>query len=174
MRRPPLPCALLLAAALAAGVMACVDATHDAQVAALGGEDPAVPAGPDHRPGQPCDVCHGGEGPAKLQFSVSGTTFMYGDNSSVPASGATVQIEDATGAFWHVTANSVGNFFILKSDWSPVFPITCPSIQDSQGNGSYSMTTLDNRAGSCNACHTLQAGPNSVGPIFVHRSPDGG
>ena len=48
---------------------------HDNEVAALGPEDPSVPPGPDHRPGQPCLVCHGGSGPASAQFAVGGTVY---------------------------------------------------------------------------------------------------
>ena len=175
MRRPraALPAAAIGAALAALGAVACVDASHDAQVAALGGEPNGSPS-PTHRPGQPCNVCHGGQGPAKLQFSVAGTVTLYASDYSTPAQNAVVQIQDATGSYWHVTTNPAGNFFILQSDWAPVFPIECTSLKDSQGNGKQSMISLDNRDGSCNGCHTQQLGPNSAGPIFVHVSPDAG
>ena len=66
---------VLLVCAAPSALLGCNDATHDEEVAALGAEDPAVPPGPDHRPGQPCLTCHGGIGPAKQQFSIGGTVY---------------------------------------------------------------------------------------------------
>jgi hypothetical protein len=59
--------------ALGLAAVGCDDPVHDDAVTALGGEDPNVPIGALHRPGQPCLVCHGGSGPAALAFSVGGT-----------------------------------------------------------------------------------------------------
>ena len=52
-------------------VWACGDPVHDARVAALGDERPGVPAGPNHRPGQPCLACHGGDGPSDVELAVA-------------------------------------------------------------------------------------------------------
>ncbi len=184
MNRLPVLGAFVLPALAAAAAFSslstsgCYDANHDMQVAALGGEAPGVSPGPTHRPGQPCNVCHGGAGPASLQFSMAGTVYTYIYDTSQPASGAQVTIQDATGALWHTTTNSVGNFFILSSSWSPVYPITVPSILDSNGNPTKlppSMTTLDNREGSCATCHGVTTGPTSVGPVYIYKTlPDGG
>lgn len=157
----------------AAAIAGCQDATHDQEVAALGGENPAVPQGPLHRPGQPCVVCHGGAGPASQVFSVAGTIFLYEADPNQGANGAVVQMQDAKGSAWHVATNSAGNFFVLASDWTPTYPMTVPSV--SQGNSMQLMSTLDNRAGSCASCHGLQPGPDSVGPVYVvGPAPDGG
>ena len=88
--------ALKLAAVLvgsAAALFACVDEVHDQEVAALGPEQPGVPPGPTHRPGQPCVTCHGGSGPAHTQFSVGGTAYEV-EGQPAPAVGASVVIED--------------------------------------------------------------------------------
>ena len=68
---------LAVVAAASGGVLSCYDPVHDQEVAALGGEAPGVSPGPTHRPGQPCNVCHGGVGPANLRFSVAGTVYQY-------------------------------------------------------------------------------------------------
>jgi hypothetical protein len=157
----------------AAAIAGCQDATHDMEVAALGGENPSVPQGPLHRPGQPCLVCHGGSGPASQVFSVAGTVYLYEADTNQAGVGATVQLEDATGSAWHLTTNSAGNFFVLASDWTPTYPMSVPSV--SQGSNMQFMSTLDNRAGSCASCHGLQPGPESVGPVYLAMpAPDGG
>ena len=188
--------ALGVVAAAAAAITGCPDAEHDREVAALGGEAPGVSPGPTHRPGQPCLVCHGGIGPAKVQLSVAGTVFAYRYDPAQTFQGAQVQLEDATGYLWHATTNSAGNFFILQSDWSPTYPLFVQSVMDpsqtvnmlSGGRcaqtyvpcGSnccrgQTMITLDNRNGSCAGCHGLAQGTDSVGPIYVNpNAPDGG
>ena len=90
-----LPLATLVMASW--GAISCYDPVHDQEVAALGGEAPGVPQGPLHRPGQPCNVCHGGIGPANLRFSVAGTVYQYSVSPSPAANGATVQLQDVTG-----------------------------------------------------------------------------
>lgn len=65
-------------AAVVAAIAGCsTDPVHDAEVAALGPEVPGMPKSlyEYHRAGQPCLVCHGGEGPAHTQFSFGGTVF---------------------------------------------------------------------------------------------------
>ena len=82
------------AAALAAGVTlaACVDETHEEQVAALGGEAGGVSPGPLHRPGQPCLVCHGEAGPSSHTFVIAGTVYAT-QGQSAPAADVQVQLE---------------------------------------------------------------------------------
>jgi hypothetical protein len=149
---------------------ACADPVHDAEVAALGPENPSVPEGPLHRPGQPCLLCHS-------DFSVAGT--VYNDDLVTPLSGATVTLVDSTGSTTQATTNSAGNFFILASDWTPVFPIG--SYEDDAGmpvfgvtvvgtdpNSPSQMLTHIGRDGSCASCH-FGAGPSTTtpGPVYV-------
>jgi hypothetical protein len=152
---------LLLAAP--APLSGCNDETHDEQVAALGGEDPNVPPGPDHRPGQPCLTCHGGIGPAKEQFSIGGTVYAV-EGQSAPAVGATVQIEDITGALGTAQSNEAGNFYITVQDWSPTYPIL-PQV--TLGSTTEQMTTHVGRTGSCGDCHSNPASPTSAGPVYM-------
>jgi hypothetical protein len=158
------------------GTLSCYDPVHDQEVAALGGEAPGVPQGPLHRPGQPCNVCHGGIGPASLRFSVAGTVYLYSAGSPPPAVGAQVQLQDSTGSAWHATTNTAGNFFVVQSDWAPTYPLSVPAVVDSTGKTNVFMSTLDNREGSCAACHGLTGGPNSAGPVYLNMgtAPTGG
>jgi hypothetical protein len=158
---------VLGAACVVAASPACVDETHDEEVAALGPEAPGVPPGPNHRPGQPCITCHGGSGPAKLQFSVGGTV-NENQGQSMPAVGASVTIEDIDGHLWTVTTNSVGNFFVALSDYAPHYP-TQPTVTPANGMP-ISMATHVSRDGSCADCHMSQLGPASAGPVYAVRA----
>jgi hypothetical protein len=158
----PLIGALILVSGLAP--LGCVDETHDLQVQALGGEDPNVPTGPLHRPGQPCLACHGGSGPAHFHMTIGGTVYAYG-NQTTPAVGATVVIEDIAGAFGTAMSNQAGNFFIAASEWQPTFPIIVPQV--TLGAVSQQMQTHVGRDGSCATCHFDPPGPACQGRIYV-------
>lgn len=167
---------LLFVAPAVGALTACQDAVHDQEVSALGGEAPGVSPGPDHRPGQPCTVCHGGQGPAKVTFTVAGTIFMD-PGANAPAVGAEIQLEDANGNYFHVQTNNAGNFYLQSHDWSPTFPISVPVLSYSSSGGmplQQSMITNDNRDGSCASCHALSPSFTSPGPIYVNSSRDGG
>jgi hypothetical protein len=162
---------LLVAACLLVG---CVDATHDEQVQALGGETPGVPRGPLHRPGQPCLTCHGGLGPASHQFSVGGTVYAV-RSESPPAVGAQVQVEDINGSVYTATTNAAGNFYVPSDTWQPTYPT---QMQVSLAGLSQQMATHVGRNGSCAGCHTSPQGPTSPGAVYVALSasdlPEGG
>lgn len=143
----------------------CNDASHDLQVAALGGENPNVPPGPMHRPGQPCLVCHGGLGPASAHFSAGGTVFAT-RTGTAPAVGATVTIEDSNGSVGTAQTNQVGNFYIEASQWTPAYP-TAPQV--ALGNMGAVMSTHVGRDGSCASCHSDPISPISAGHIYLQR-----
>jgi hypothetical protein len=170
-------CLLALVAAAGASAMslgACVDAEHQIEIQALGPEQPGVPKGPDHRPGQPCVTCHGGSGPASLQFSAGGTVYQYANETSQPAVDALVQIEDVDGKTWTVKTNTVGNFFVTVQDFQPHYP-TKMLVTSADGTSSEQMISIVNRDGSCADCHRSSIGPSSAGPIYVQFAPsDGG
>jgi hypothetical protein len=155
-------------------LVACVDATHDADVQALGGEAPGVPRGPLHRPGQPCLTCHGGMGPASRQFSVGGTVVLV-RSESAPGVGAQVQIQDITGSFFTATTNEVGNFYVPVETWQPTYPT---QVQISLGSLAQQMNTHVGRDGSCAGCHTHPQGPTSPGSVYLAETasdlPEGG
>ena len=148
------------------GCLGCSDPVHDSAVAALGGEDPNVPAGPNHRPGQPCLVCHGGAGPASIQFGVGGTVYAVKGRSG-PAVGALVRIEDSDGQVNEPKTNSVGNFFVSSATFAPHFPVQV-QVTSPDGNQTSQMFSTSNRDGSCADCHGPSPGPSSPGPVFVY------
>jgi hypothetical protein len=151
-------------------LVACDDPIHDAEVTALGPEDPSVPQGPLHRPGQPCLLCHS-------NFSIAGT--VYNEDLVTPFSSATVTLVDASGSTTQATTNAAGNFFILASDWTPVYPIGSYAVDG--GGAVFGVTVVGNdpnspsemlthigRDGSCASCH-FGAGPSasSPGPVYA-------
>jgi len=163
---------LLIAVLGAAGAVvsvACNDnEVHDEQVAALGPEQPGVPPGPTHRPGQPCVTCHGGSGPAKSQFSIGGTVYET-QGQLTPSVGSTVVIEDIDGNVWTTSpTNSAGNFYVYLSDFAPHYP-TQPTVVPEDGSQTILMATHIGRDGSCADCHANPAGPSSPGPVYSHR-----
>jgi hypothetical protein len=154
----------LLAIALASA--SCNDPVHDDYVSALGGEINGVGPGPRHRPGQPCLVCHDGRGPGKPDFSVAGT--VYATRSGTAAlEGATVTLQDATGAMHVAKTNDVGNFYITKSEWSPAFPL----FVRLESNGKKKiMQTRIGRDADCGYCHSgprPKGDPLHVPPVFM-------
>ncbi len=173
--------AILLVAAVAAGALAasagsvsCVDQSHELAVQALGAEDPSVPPGPLHRPGQPCITCHGGSGPASTQFSVGGTVYqIQGQNG--PAVNAVVQMEDIDGHTFSVTTNEVGNFFVPLSVWAPHYPML-PQVTSADGMANQAMASHVSRDGSCADCHAAPSSRLSPGPVYLYAytPPDGG
>jgi len=147
-------------------LIACADPVHDAEVTALGPEDPGTPVGESHRPGQPCLVCHGDLGPAHTRFAVGGT--VYQSDKTTPASGVLVTLNDAAQNQLQATTNDAGNFFILYSQWHPVFPITPITLGSDPQNPLGNMVTHIGRDGSCASCHFgSESSTSSPGPIFV-------
>jgi len=157
-------------------VAACADPVRNAERDALGPEDPNVPKGEFHRPGQPCLVCHD-------DFALAGT--IYDTDSVTPFEGATVTITDAAGNQVQATSNSAGNFIIRKSDFTPVYPIG--EYVDSNGNqvvgvqvvgndpnNPAQMTTQIGREGSCAFCHFGAPAANTPGPVHLQPPPQGG
>lgn len=142
---------------------ACGDPTHDAQVQALGAEAPGVSPGPNHRPGQPCVLCHGEAGPATPIFSIAGTVYAV-QGQKAPAVAAAVLIEDVAGVAFNATTNEVGNFYITPDQWSPTFPT---KVTVMLGPNTQLMTSHVGRDGSCAACHVDPASTTSPGPVFV-------
>ena len=150
-------------------LLACADPVNSAEQSALGPEDPGVPRGETHRPGQPCFVCHS-------DFAAAGT--VYQDDLVTPFEGASVTIVDAVGNQVSATTNSAGNFIIRKSDFQPTFPIgsyvddagnaiTGVSVVGSDPTNPAVMLTQVGRNLGCNACHTPDRTASSPGPIYI-------
>lgn len=143
------------------------DPLHERDVEALGPEDPAIEPGPLHRRGQPCSVCHGGDGPAKSTFVLSGTVFAVADAGDV-LPGATVRYIDWVGAQGAVVTNCAGNFFLRTEQAAPRWPIW---LRLEHGDKVADMQSAVFREGSCNACHTATATPKTMGRVYLSEQP---
>lgn len=161
-------------ASISAGSSCALDPVHDSSVKALGGEDGEWPPGPYHRPGQPCVVCHGGQGPAKATFFMAGTIFMTPgtrDEAGRVAQNAEVRIRDSTnnGFYKCVKANCRGNFYVTSREFPAgiVFPV---KVSVSQGTQEKLMNSLIGREPSCAACHKRPGFFDSPGQVYLYTT----
>jgi hypothetical protein len=149
------------------------DPVHRDAVAALGGESSSVPTGPLHRPGQPCTVCHGPEGPASTHFVIAGTVFA-GPDHAVGVEGAEILFVDSLGSSpppGSVLTNCAGNFFFSADLWNPAFPIR---VAVASGASAQQMIGHIGRQGSCAFCHKDPRGLDSPGHVYANVPPPSG
>jgi hypothetical protein len=157
---------LLPLAALAA--TACEDPVRERAIAQLGPETLGVRAGPLHRPGQPCLLCHDAAAGRGSPMSVAGT--IYADEMTQNAvTEVSVKMVDAGGAVFTATTNCAGNFFVRTAEFAPRFPVWVTVSADGQ---SIDMESPFYREGSCAACHTDPKRPSSAGHVFVRADED--
>lgn len=165
---------------LAIAGAACGNPAIDDRIELLGEENPNVPAGEFHRPGQPCVLCHSAyEGDEPL-MSVGGTIFADTEDT-LPVADVQVVLTDAVGEQRIVNTNCIGNFFITEDDWMPQFPIAAEIryplydeggqvILNAEGEPDRRQKTMDSfisRDGSCASCHTLDGrGLASTGWVY--------
>lgn len=142
---------------------ACYDPTHLDAVANLGDEDPHVPQGVSHRPGQPCLTCHGGDGPATGELAIAGTLYEVRGGSK-PLVGGAVIVMDAKNESRTLRSNDAGNFFIRKSEWAPVFPVRV-AIEANEIRRE--MTTSIGRDGGCGTCHRSAGDRGYMPGVFL-------
>ncbi len=175
--------ALRMLAILALTFAACTlpDPVHDRAVEALGPEGPEG-AGPNHRPGTRCGLCHNGtNGPASTDFSIAGTIYK-GPTNLTAIEGARVLLVDSLGtsppASKPITTNAAGNFWVPRNEWNPVFPVR---VKVTKGAAVAEMRSDIGRAASCADCHEAKAPvPNPFtkdGPVWIDETasaPDGG
>lgn len=168
-----------LVALFAACSASCFDPVHAREVAALGDEAPGVDPGATHRPGQPCRVCHGGDGPGEPEFTFAGTIYLYRDLPQ-PAVGTTIEIREAGDETKRVTAvsNEVGNFYITKEQFNPQFPVLVSLVDTKitdQPPGQKDMITPIGRNGGCGFCHAAditEADRKKVMPhVYLNAAP---
>jgi hypothetical protein len=169
--------------AFACMFMSCTDPVRSQRIAALGGEDPGVPTGPLHRPGQPCVLCHSAGGPASsVPFAIAGTVFETDGPDANGANGVQVLFIDAASSQRRYDTNFVGNFFVPESEWSDLtFPFKVGLL--SMDGKQVAMSSTVNREGSCNFCHRPAAGSKlalptddpraSIPPVYVTAQPAG-
>jgi hypothetical protein len=170
-------------------VLSCGDPVHNAEVAALGPENPDIPPGPTHRAGQPCLTCHGGVGPGNTTFVTAGTVYLAASSTDAGAlDNGTVQLTDSTGSPFQATTNVAGNFYVTSDQWNPVFPIggitgdagvvvsphvisisAPPCVPPSPCLKPATMATAIGRGGvyaSCAYCHFDPPGPTTPGHVY--------
>ncbi len=153
--------------ALAALLGACQpDPVHEDAVKAQGPETPGIPTGPFHRAGQPCLVCHAERGPASMVMSFAGTIYQSYDNRT-PLEGAVVHVFDSRGHEAVTGTNCVGNFFIQKKQFDPVWPVWVQIEYGTQaGQPAAQMLSPIFRDGSCADCHHDPHATNATGHIY--------
>lgn len=150
---------LLLAFALAGA--SCLDPVHADRVDALGPEINGVGPGPNHRPGQPCNTCHGGDGPGSPEFSVAGTVFTTPDATEA-AQGVRVTVTASDGSAITLVSNGAGNFYVTKEEWYGPFPM---KVQV-EGAATQMTTRIGGQAG-CGFCHRNPADVAHVPPVYL-------
>lgn len=160
----PRSLAVAMAIFAATGSASCMDPVHSDEVAALGGEAKGVKAGKNHRPGQPCLTCHGGDGPGSPEWSVAGTIYAVRGKPDVLRD-VTIVLTDATNDTKTLTSNEAGNFYIEAEDWSPTYPLRV----ELQGAGkAKAMKTVIGRNGGCASCHYgADNAPDHMPPVFM-------
>lgn len=158
-------CRLLFSLLMLAG---CFGQPGTADEAALGDVD-HEPTGDEHRPGQPCLVCHGIEyTPGDDVFEVAGTIYET-IGADIGTAGVDVIIEDADGQVVRLRSNRAGNFYFEEDDGTVRYPLHVAIERDGER---MEMRSPIVREGSCAHCHTKE-GPNesSVGRIFLREAP---
>lgn len=148
-------------------LMGCEDPVHDDKVSALGPEPGPYETGPLHRAGEPCTVCHGGEGPADPEFDLAGTVFLnQGDLMGLP--GARVVVYDQVGNSEAYYTNDVGTFVAPADELGLSFPLWVAI----EANGKrVRMETPIFRARSCAECHMDPRDQSSMGHVYLEASP---
>lgn len=139
----------------------------------------------EHRPGQPCLLCHGlghlREAPGGDIFAVAGTVYSFvDDDEDSGLEGVDVTVTDFEGDTFVATSNPTGNFmFDVDTGLSaprvrdegrttmhkePVYPL---EVSIERGPDLQEMKTKIWRAGSCAHCHGPSPDASSVGRVFL-------
>jgi hypothetical protein len=168
----------LLASSLAIIGSSCGGTVRDTMIQNLGPEDPAVPIGPEHRPGQPCVLCHEKGGPAASKpFAIAGTIYKTAKAGAAGATDVFVQFRDARGGGPVVSPQSgeSGNFYVPLQDWPDMtFPIRVGLYKNLNDPPAATMQSLIGREPSCNFCHRpLPSGDLSDDQLQATRSSAG-
>lgn len=155
----------LLATLFAAGMLSCTDPVLDQKIAELGPEQGSP--GPDHRPGQPCVLCHSEFGTASGIFTVAGTVYES-PTSPKGAQGVQVLLRAADNSQFTATTGISGNFQIRKNEWDPPFPLLVQIYKE--GVAIQKMQSHIGREPSCATCHfnPPDAGVAPDGRPLVH------
>lgn len=140
----------------------------------------------EHRPGQPCLLCHSSEGhfpraPGEKTFEIGGTVYGFIDDAEDQGiEGVEIYFTDATGYQFTARSNRVGNFLVevdgslsepvqgrkgvLKIPRKPRYPLEVTVVR---GDEHQRMKTKIWRNGSCAHCHGPEPGADSVGRVYL-------
>lgn len=148
-------------------VTACADPVLDQKLAALGPESPGGP-GPNHRPGQPCVICHNPAGSAKSHFAFAGT--IYRDKAGkVPLGDVEVILTDARGSKFVGKSNCSGNVYFPIGRTNAAFPVW---VSMKKGEHTVNMESAIFREPDCAVCHSEPANATSAGAVFLTDDPE--
>jgi hypothetical protein len=173
--------ALLLAVlTLTVGLAACLGESPEERLRTALGDD--RDGDEEHRPGQPCLVCHSADyHPGDAVFVLAGTIYQrVTDPDDQGVAGAEVNFIDSDGFQFAAITNSVGNFMVevdpalseprqlergrLRIPRAPTFPLTVAVIKDGIDR---SMESSIWREGSCAGCHrSAVAGADHVEKVW--------
>ncbi len=172
----------LLFLSLAAPLISCLaESPQEREPAVQGNYDDGDE---EHRPGQPCLLCHSSEGhfpraPGETTFAIGGTVYEFLDSGEDDGlRDVEVIFTDARGDSFTAISNKAGNFIVgvntglsapeLQDDgWldiprAPLYPL---EVRIRRGQEEQRMKTKIWRNGSCAHCHGETPGAESVGRI---------
>jgi len=170
-----------VAAVLVAAMLpACIGETPEEAARAAQGDAPD--GDEEHRPGQPCLVCHSADyNPGGAVFVLAGTVYLdASDDDGAGLEGAEVSFIDADGHEFSSMTNRVGNFMIrvdtsleeprrrsrgrAEIPWEPTFPLDVAVVYLGEEK---SMESKIWREGSCAGCHrTSELGVDHVQKVY--------
>lgn len=175
--------AVLIGAALSLTLSGCLVDTAQEQEGAVQGDYDDGNA--EHRPGQPCLLCHGPDhfprAPGEEIFILAGTVYSFVDDLEDDGlSGVDVEITDANERNVTVTTNQSGNFIVseggdrnrngwLKISGTLEFPLEVRITRDGDERV---MRTKILQEGSCARCHGESPDVDSVGRIFLYEEDE--
>lgn len=141
----------------------------------------------EHRPGQPCLLCHGPDHfplrPGQKALALAGTVYPFVNSlEDEGLEGVTVRVKDAESNDYSVQSNRTGNFMfevdtgvstprekddgVLLIPRSLIYPLTVEIESDGVVQ---EMESKIWRNGSCAHCHGEVPGVDSVGRVFVEE-----
>lgn len=117
-------------------------------------------------PGRACIACHATSGDDldddAPRFRIAGTVYPTGHepDDCYGATGAAVEVTDATGAVTSLPVNAAGNFFSLAALPSPIRVAVV-------AGGKRRAMSMSPTSGDCNSCHTQDGASNAPGRIAL-------
>jgi hypothetical protein len=91
----------------------------------------------------------------------------------VPVPDAKVTFIDSKGKTYETGTNCAGNFFVMKTDYDPVFPVWTSILFGTAGGQQFplDMGSPIYREGSCATCHADPASADATGHVYLSETP---